>query len=347
MRGIRHYLKQINKYGVLFIMYRISYRKSGKEFSKIVGSILNLGNKIRDFFVFRNIDVLKLATYDGSNQAVHPDIDILTEDKMIFVCTPYPYNTEVYENPCVYTAMRTKDGKSINIKLREMLGNPIDKRHGSQAGEHMSDPAVLIFGGKIYVYYRDAELYDGIMWDMLYEQIFDATSFALLSKKLVRRSTNTYVSPTFLYDKGEVVCYAVHYAENDSELVISRKDEDEEQWGEVLVQPVEGELLNYYYVWHISIAYKEGRRKHNDDGMTELIGLFTMRSREDYDKYILVYAIYGDCKWVLEKEITLPEIFVKKGYTPYKSCFVPDSKQIIVSAYDRKKRWKNFMVEMI
>ena len=42
-----------------------------------------------------------LETYDGSNQAVHPDVTYFNGEYWL-AATPYPYGMEEYENPCLY-----------------------------------------------------------------------------------------------------------------------------------------------------------------------------------------------------------------------------------------------------
>jgi hypothetical protein len=72
--------------------------------------------------------LLKLTTYDGSGQSVHPDV-VLTKDKtgrdmFLMVHTPYPFYQDKYENPCVYYSYN-----GINFEPVDSLTNPIVNVH--------------------------------------------------------------------------------------------------------------------------------------------------------------------------------------------------------------------------
>ena len=352
MKQIIHYFRVVYKNGVIPIIYRLGYRKLMREFPKAVGIFFGIGNRIMDKITFKAYKkVLHIETYDGSNQCVHPDVDVLpNKDYMALVCTPYPYNTEVYENPCLYILPRLMAdyGGCVSQKRCAPIGNPIDKRHGTSLGEHMSDPAIIVYDDKIHIFYRDVELHSGVIQDILYEQVYSVNNLSLLSKKVVRRTSNIYVSPTYVVDCcGKMWEYSVHYIQNDSVLVCSYSEIGKSIWNEFENQTVVGKELDRFYVWHISVAYKDTRSKRcGREDKQDLIALFTMRNKSNRDEYILMTACYLNNAWKLQNKIEMPSVFRKKLYTPYKSCFVEGSNNIMISTYSKKKRWKIFTMEV-
>lgn len=88
-----------------------------------------------------------LHTYDGSDQAVHPDI-IYFAGKYWLVVTPYPYGMEEYENPSLYC------GTSIN-SLLSISQNPIDRQKRHEIGSHLSDPCIFEYNNELICVYRE------------------------------------------------------------------------------------------------------------------------------------------------------------------------------------------------
>ena len=347
---IVHYFKLVRKFGIFPIIYRYYYKKTGREFPRILGLAFNLGNKITDKVRYKNDRIINIFTYDGSNQVVHPDVDILPDGRAILVCTPYPYNTEVYENPCLYLfSSELLSGDIVGARAKEPIKNPIDKRHGSQSGEHMSDPAVIIYDRKIHLFYRDCEFIDGKPVDLLYEKVYSVEDYSLLEALLVRKSDQICVSPTFVENGKELRNFSVLYSNNDSQIVFSTKKlfDANSQWSEYSVSEIaDGVVLQDYYVWHISISYRLNRSKHSHGESNDLIAIFTMRCRANNDQYKLFAAVCYDEKWMITNEISLPKNFQRNGFIPYKSCILQNSPLIIVSAYDRRKRWKLLYVKV-
>lgn len=341
---IIRYFKLVKKFGILSIIYRYHYKKTGRELPRTLGLAFNFGNKITNRIRYRNDMAIDIYTYDGSDQVVHPDVDVLSDGRAILVCTPYPYNTEVYENPCLYVfPAALLSGNIAGARAKEPVKIPIDKRHGRKRGEHMSDPAVIIYDEKIHLFYRDCEFIAGKPMDFLYEKVYSAEDYSLIGDSLVSKSDKICVSPTFIENGIELKNFSVLYSDNDSQIVFSTKKlfDANAQWSEYTVSEIaQGEILQDYYVWHISISYKFNRSKHSQGENNDLIGIFTMRYRANNDLYKLFAAVCCDGKWVITNEIPLPANFRRNGFTPYKSCILQNSSLIIVSAYDRKKRWK-------
>lgn len=92
--------------------------------------------------------LLKLTTYDGSGQSVHPDV-VLTKDKngkdmFLMAHTPYPFYQDKFENPCLYYSYN-----GINFFPVDSLTNPIvpltyiDSTKPQPHRNHNDDPDLL------------------------------------------------------------------------------------------------------------------------------------------------------------------------------------------------------------
>jgi hypothetical protein len=119
------------------------------------------------------IQVLALATYDGSGQAVHPDA-VQTPDgwgkgtpPLHLVVTPYPEGQASYENPSIYS------GQSVTVwQVPQNVQNPIAR---PVTTGYLSDPDEVYNPStkELWVYYRQVTTTnqilllrspDGIQW---------------------------------------------------------------------------------------------------------------------------------------------------------------------------------------
>jgi len=101
------------------------------------------------------IRVLRLATYDGSGQVVHPDVTTTPvgwgSARAHLVITPYPFGSAAEENPSVFTG---PDGLQWTVPAGVI--NPIAR---PEAGEYLSDPDQVFVpeagtAGELWIYYR-------------------------------------------------------------------------------------------------------------------------------------------------------------------------------------------------
>ena len=96
---------------------------------------------------------LKIKTYDGMNQPMHPDIIYFENGfngyKYWMAYTPYPFQIDRYENPCIATS---NDG--ITWRTPVGLKNPIIQQpNDSKSGGHYSDTDIIYDNGKLIVYF--------------------------------------------------------------------------------------------------------------------------------------------------------------------------------------------------
>ena len=96
---------------------------------------------------------IKIKTYDGYNQPMHPDVAYIKDGfhgfKYWMAYTSYPYSMGKYENPCIAVS---NDG--INWAAPGRLKNPIaPPPKDVQQGGHFSDTDIIYDNNKLTVYY--------------------------------------------------------------------------------------------------------------------------------------------------------------------------------------------------
>lgn len=105
---------------------------------------------------------IDISTYDGSGQVVHPsvidfknefDIESWAGFRYWMVITPYPYENDGDENPCLYCS---EDG--LEWKVPEGVHNPLDSSGGGWDKGFNNDPDMIYnpIEDKLYIYYRFA-----------------------------------------------------------------------------------------------------------------------------------------------------------------------------------------------
>jgi len=89
---------------------------------------------------------LRIPTFDGSGQAVHPDVVKIKREESMYILafTPYPYSNEKYEKPSILVS---QDGISW---YENGIKNPIIR---SSSSELTSDPDIVYANGRFYLYY--------------------------------------------------------------------------------------------------------------------------------------------------------------------------------------------------
>jgi hypothetical protein len=96
---------------------------------------------------------LWIPTYDGSGQAVHPDIlrEIPGSDGIagpfVLAMTPYPYSIDAFENPSILVS---KDGLRFYEEKRGM--NPVAKK---PSRDHNDDPDISFVDGRYLLFYLE------------------------------------------------------------------------------------------------------------------------------------------------------------------------------------------------
>jgi len=270
-----------------------------------------------------------IETYDGSGQAVHPDI-VYYGNKYWLAVTPYPYGMEEYENPCIY------QGDDLNNLIVPQV--PIAVQHRHTQGIHLSDPCFAINKGVLYCYYRESErkgnLEEQTIWGIQYSESSQKWGDPIL---LLDSVDDMILSPAMLFDeKGELKVYYVSSLNGKYSLVSTGAGGGVNQLTEhrIIGAPEE------YFLWHIGIT-KVKDIQTNKTESNELAGLFLFKSNQTGGGMKL-YETRNDgivSEWYIVREVEMPQEIKDIVSFPYKSCYIPKlNGSILLSFRDKKSR---------
>ncbi|HAR85223.1 MAG TPA: hypothetical protein DCR69_05790 [Clostridium sp.] len=196
---------------------------------------------------------LVTPTYDGSNQAVHPDV-LYTQNgwngyKYLMGLTPYPNGNDDYENPQILVS---NDGSNFNY-LKDSK-NPLDIPKDVANGGHYSDINICLVDDILEVYFRYnppcsnnkntdnctnmvyvMKSKDGIRWSDK-ELVLAPDTF---NKKY------DYVSPIIIYDKG---VYKIWFSNYSSDLYYTETN-DFKNFKDIQVCKFQ-DKISTFHLWH-------------------------------------------------------------------------------------------------
>lgn len=260
--------------------------------------------------------IVKLKTYDGLGQAVHPSA-VKFNDKIILAVTPFPYGNDYYENPCLYKSADGYNFEPINDAKPIVLPQAHDKLI------YLSDPFLFVNDGNLYLIYRecvyqDNENYVAHIYEM---HTGDLTNWSTPVELF--KSEYGAMSPAVLNENGTAYIYYVKF--HNKTTILCRRPYDGNTEEELLVYNTPDEMM----LWHIDFF------KYNK----EIFGLFTfsLDNKGDGAKTYLAYR-ESELQWRIKQEITLTN---KKGVIKktYKSCSLSvENRQILFVSVRRKDR---------
>lgn len=199
---------------------------------------------------------LALSTFDGSDQAVHPDVAIPpfdgTDERPLLAITPYPMGNPNFENPSVF-----RGDRPTAWSIPTGVTNPIVR----PAGGYLSDPDVLWLSDarEFWLYYRhvdtDNEILvtrssDGVRWSAG-RSVLRAPNHDAVSPTVVRRSPTDWLMWTV--NAGRVGCDA------SSTKVELRRSTDGLTWS-----PPSAVALSVgnVFAWHIDVQWVPALREY-------------------------------------------------------------------------------------
>ena len=155
-----------------------------------------------DFRANGKVPIFVETHYEGGNQLTHPKvIDLVTPVngfRFWMAYTPYPYENDDYENPCIACS-----NDLIKWETPNGLSNPIDAPENYANISYLSDTHLQYVNGMFEVWYRGVKIDnsgevifrktspDGITWSV--SEVLKETTSAVILKLL---------SPSFVYDVG-------------------------------------------------------------------------------------------------------------------------------------------------
>lgn len=270
-----------------------------------------------------------LETYDGSGQAVHPDIAYYGNQYWLTV-TPYPYGMEEYENPCIYQG---DDLNNLNIPQ-----GPIAVQHKHAQGIHLSDPCFAINNGILYCYYRESERKgdneEQSIWGIRYSESSKCWSEPEL---ILDSADDKILSPAILYDEqGVLGLYYVSTLHGTYSLVSTNPSGS---IGHLTQHCILG-APDDYYLWHIGITKVKDIHNDKTDSI-ELSGLFLFKSKLAGGGMKLFETRNNGLEpvWNIVREVEMPQSIKEIMTFPYKSCYIPKQNgNILLSFRDKKSR---------
>lgn len=196
---------------------------------------------------------LVTPTYDGSNQAVHPDVLYVENGwngyKYLMGLTPYPNGDDDYENPQILVS---NDG--INFNYLDGMKNPLDVPKDVKSGGHYSDIDICLVDDTLEVYFRynpadkvGKKPDNGT--NMLY--VMKSKDGINWSEKELILTTNTfdkkydYVSPIIIYDEG---LYKIWFSNYSSDLYYT-ETKDWKSFKNIQVCNFKDKPSNFH-LWH-------------------------------------------------------------------------------------------------
>lgn len=282
---------------------------------------------------------ISIATYDGSGQAVHPDL-LYRDGKIWMVCTPYPYAIESYENPCVYCG--------DTIYGLEPIGNkPLAYQEHRKRGNHISDPCIFEDADHLYVLYRDTINIGGEITQKIYLSDSEDGRRWNQPRLLFESKDKSYISPAVLKSQDGFVMYYIQLSDSQNGGEIHKVALTSDFSATKESTAVCRNLPQNMVVWHIGLTYDDFTKgcsagHSTPDGIT---GVFVLRDQVDTTQYALYWAHADsvDSDWIIGEEIAIPDYLSKHMKNVYKSALIPNTGEVLLSYNDNDFRW-NFAV---
>lgn len=214
----------------------------------------------------RGVTRIAIPTYDGSGEAVHPDVVAFPGTwngyRYWSAFTPYKNSTISLENPSL---LGSQDGRTWDSPIAGI--NPLTRASRG----HLSDPDMIFErkSGQLWMYYREVELAggkangahvadhvwmmrsaDGHSWQSPVELFSDKGKY-VVSPSIVEHPSDGF--HLFSVDAGTGGCSAA------STKIVQRHSEDGVTWSEAqavsLTQPG-------YQPWHLDVQYLADRSEY-------------------------------------------------------------------------------------
>ncbi len=309
-----------------FFLYRIFHYLNRSVPKRWATGIYNNNRKE---YLQEGVNDYLLETYDGSGQAVHPDM-AFWKDKFWLAITPYPYGMEEYENPCIYS------GGSIDNLIAPQGPIAVQRQHIQ--GLHLSDPCFSVDGDQLFCYYRESERKGGLEENTIWEMQYIESNRNWSEPVLIMDSVDDKIlSPAMIYkNPGVLTTYFVSTL-NGGYSLVSTKSKG------VLTDITEHQIIGLpddYELWHIGISKIKDIYPDETD-TCELSGLFLAKAKKKKGCMKLFEARNDglDLYWKITKEIEMPDVIKEILAFPYKSCYIPKQEgKILLSFRDKKSR---------
>ncbi|MGO5023947.1 hypothetical protein ACTQ4E_12790 [Lawsonibacter sp. LCP25S3_G6] len=277
-----------------------------------VAAILSFSNRYDEF--------LKMDTYDGSGQAVHPSV-VEYNGKLYMAVTPYPYGVEWYENPSIYVyydeVWKAIPGLSPVIKPNKL------------GCEHYSDPCLYTGEAEISLLFRKCERRENGKRDLLFVMHSKDGYKWDAPRLLADRAGDTLISPAVVGNQ----IWCVEAVNKQTSLVVYKFDNNCIE----LPTPVPVILSEKWRIWHIDV-------QQTLEGKVQGLFMLVKTDSRQYESKLALFRLL-DGVWCYQHDIKIPDTIRLKIKYIYKSAFHPNGEDIICSACDLKGRFFLFQMK--
>jgi hypothetical protein len=282
---------------------------------------------------------LKINTYDGSGQAMHPKVLYFNHSwngwKYWMSYTPYPLLNDKFENPSITVS---QDG--VNWKEPISLKNPVIVAPPDvKSGGHNSDPQLVMHGPVMELWYRfNPASVNGKYANSKINQIFRITSVNGIKwsrPQLVLNGNYKYFSPDILFDNNR---YKVWFSDLNGKLYYTEST-DLKKWSTPVICNLK---IKNYSIWHQDMI-KTNRGY-------EIVFSAYHTGQFDKNNQCLYYSISSDGINFKDPVLILTPSTGKNQLDDkmiYRSSIVDiDGKYgIYYSAMDNNSRWHTFLTD--
>ncbi|MEO8089683.1 MAG: hypothetical protein ABI703_05250 [Gemmatimonadales bacterium] len=232
----------------------VPYASSLDESAILSPEIAALGSTLGSTLPYNQLYPIRIPTYDGSGQVVHPDFAASSAASFRYprhlAITPYAFSQTRLENPSIFV------GGLITWGLETGTPNPIaTPREG-----YLSDPDLVYVPetSELWLYYRQVTtsnlIYlvrsrDGIRWGSPV-QVAVAPSHKIISPAVVHRSPNDWWM--WSVNGGTRGCWGA------STSVELRRSTDGRHWGTPRTVNLR---QSGFYPWHIDVQWIAARKE--------------------------------------------------------------------------------------
>ena len=213
-------MKLFIPFTLLFFLF--SCQTKVKKLEELYANNQIVANSISEFIdKLPSESSVKIDTYDGSGQVVHPDI-LWDKNEIIMGITPYPFYIDSLENPCLY---KSYDGIHFKDYMKDI--NPLVRK---PIIDHNCDPDIFFNKkGELVIYYIE-------MLRPKFNKVIALTQkkntpyfkkTTVLNYNLKKKEP-LIMSPSIIYNnsKNEYVLYFVNnnLKENRIESIVAKND---------------------------------------------------------------------------------------------------------------------------
>jgi len=279
-------------------------------------------------------ELIKLDTYDGSGQAVHPDV-ILTNGFMGYkywmAVTPYPFSVDHFEKPCIF---KSQDGLIWKPGGCNPVAFPTQRKNA-----HLSDPDMVWDeeAKQLRLFYRETQYKKRSVFNLIFTMATIDGAHWTPPAVIIKSDEDECLSPSVLIDDDRIEFFYVSTLNNKYQLMKKSFLRDFEQDGDDRKCRINNTPFNRL-LWHIDII-----KIHK-----QYIGLFVFASAPGGRGSKLYYATSMDygLTWEMGQEIITDK--TKKIFKNiYRGCLVPTGENADVfdfyfSAQLRDNSWHIF-----